>query len=76
MMNDSTLYIDWMALQLAFRTDGRVVRVPGMPPMYDHEYFPQDVGFRASSALSIVLMIIQFPLPEDVGVHVFPSVFE
>ena len=47
MMNDSTLYIDWMALQLAFRTDGQVVRVPGMPPMYDYEYNPQDVGMCA-----------------------------
>ena len=49
MMIYSTLNIqvDWLALQFVFRTDGKVVRIPGMPPMYDYEYHPQDVGVYA-----------------------------
>ncbi|KAI0743908.1 UDP-Glycosyltransferase/glycogen phosphorylase [Daedaleopsis nitida] len=39
--------------------EGEIVRLPGMPPMYDHEYFPQD-----------------FPMPEELGVEVFPLVHE
>lgn len=30
--------------QMAFVPTGKVVRIPAMPLMYDHEYFPQDVG--------------------------------
>lgn len=26
------------------QTTGAVVRIPGLPPMFDHEFFPQEVG--------------------------------
>ena len=29
---------------MTFGTEGKVVRIPGMPPMYDYEYYPQDVS--------------------------------
>ena len=32
------------ATQLAFASTGKVVRIPGMIPMYDHEYHPQIVS--------------------------------
>ncbi|TBU37221.1 UDP-Glycosyltransferase/glycogen phosphorylase [Dichomitus squalens] len=34
-----------VGLEVAFKPTGRVVRIPGMVPMYDHEYFPQEFFF-------------------------------
>ncbi|KAI0745365.1 UDP-Glycosyltransferase/glycogen phosphorylase [Earliella scabrosa] len=31
-----------VAMEMTFGTEGKVVRIPGMPPMYDYEYYPQD----------------------------------
>ncbi|KAI0333570.1 UDP-Glycosyltransferase/glycogen phosphorylase [Cubamyces sp. BRFM 1775] len=45
--------------ELFFTPKGEVVKVPGLPPMYDYEYHPQD-----------------FPIPEEVGIHIFPRVYE
>ena len=33
--------------QTAFVPRDEVVRLPGMPPMYDYEYYPQDVSRRS-----------------------------
>lgn len=27
--------------------EGKIVRIPGLPAMYDHEFFPQDVSVLA-----------------------------
>ncbi|KAJ6612282.1 hypothetical protein B0H10DRAFT_2223288 [Mycena sp. CBHHK59/15] len=31
-------------------TDGTVVNIPGLPPMYDYEFFPQKLPFKAKVA--------------------------
>ena len=40
----SQFYITNVSWQMGFIPTGKVIEVPGMPPMYDHEYHPQDVG--------------------------------
>ncbi|OBZ67123.1 Anthocyanidin 3-O-glucosyltransferase [Grifola frondosa] len=45
-----------VAMEVLFGSDGSVVRVPGLPPMYDHEYHPQDFTFPEDFAAKIVLM--------------------
>ena len=57
--------------------DGKIVRLPGMPPMYDHEYFPQDVSSLWLNILPFLMLItLQFPLPEEICVEVFPFLHE
>ena len=30
-------------LKMSYHTEGKVVRIPGLPAMYDYEFFPQKV---------------------------------
>jgi hypothetical protein len=36
------------ALQIFRHTDGSVINISGLPPMYDYEFFPQKVQFTAT----------------------------
>ena len=29
--------------KIYYQTDGKLVQIPGLPPMYDYEFFPQKV---------------------------------
>lgn len=35
-------------------TDGTIVNLPGLPPMYDYEFFPQDVSERVYQLVAIL----------------------
>ena len=35
-------------VKLLLPADGTVVRVPGLPPVYDYEYYPQEVSIILS----------------------------
>lgn len=37
-------YVD-VAEEIMFSIDGRLLNTPGLPPMYDHEYYPQEMIF-------------------------------
>ncbi|OBZ67170.1 UDP-glycosyltransferase 88A1 [Grifola frondosa] len=45
-----------VATEVLFGSDGSVVRIPGLPPMYDHEYNPQDFTFSEDLGAKILLM--------------------
>ena len=29
--------------KIFYHTEGKLVQIPGLPAMYDHEFFPQDL---------------------------------
>ncbi|KAI0745133.1 UDP-Glycosyltransferase/glycogen phosphorylase [Earliella scabrosa] len=64
------------AMEFVFRTDGKVVRIPGMPPMYDYEYHPQDVPLPEDVATKLYPRVHEI-LEESDGVLLFtPESYE
>ena len=35
---------DLISPKIYYHTEGKLVRIPGLPEMYDYEFFPQKVG--------------------------------
>ena len=57
---------------------GEIVRVPGMPPMYDHEYAPQPVSFMSVDLFTMYVTEPEVVVPERCPApghrwHVFSS---
>lgn len=47
--------------QIIFATSGEVVRIPGLPPMYDYEHQPQGVSKLEAYAQFKQLIFVQIP---------------
>lgn len=39
---------------------GAVIRIPGMPPMYDWEFFPQQIGSRKGKNLAAYVKLSRY----------------
>ncbi|KAI0331043.1 UDP-Glycosyltransferase/glycogen phosphorylase [Cubamyces sp. BRFM 1775] len=48
-----------VVFEMLYVPKGEVIRVPGLPPMYDHEYYPQDFPVPADIGIGIVPRIYQ-----------------
>ena len=41
--------------KMYYRTEGKVIRIPGLPAMYDYEYFPQKVWPNRANGVRILV---------------------
>lgn len=58
-------------------TKGEVVRVPGMPLMYDYEYYPQPVSLSICANLStLIQFMLQSHVPPQMIIGVFARLYE
>ena len=53
-------------MQSVYQSGGVVINIPGMPPMYDYEYHPQDVQFHFPVAYYEANRIPPVPSPRGV----------
>ncbi|KAI0738932.1 UDP-Glycosyltransferase/glycogen phosphorylase [Daedaleopsis nitida] len=65
-----------VANEMSWHPKGNVVRIPGMPPMFDHEYYPQDFPFPEDIGTKLIPRIFETMEKAD-GVFLFtPESYE
>ncbi|PIL34100.1 hypothetical protein GSI_03811 [Ganoderma sinense ZZ0214-1] len=65
-----------VAFEIAFQPKGEVVRVPAMPPMYDHEYLPQDFPLPEDIGYSVFPRVYETFQAMDGMLLVTPECYE
>ncbi|KAI0823361.1 UDP-Glycosyltransferase/glycogen phosphorylase [Trametes gibbosa] len=64
-------YVD-IVKELAWGAQGKMVRIPAFPPMYDHEYFPQEFVMMESVLIDIFPYVYESFVGSD-GILLFSS---